>query len=212
PNIELITYSELQELRGSEGNFTVVINKKARSIDTEKCTGCGTCIENCPVFLQPQIPVKPKDAPEVSEPDYLDSLIEKYSHLKGHLIQIMLDVNEHYRYLPKDVLEYLSFKLDVPLSKIYGLATFYKAFSLELRGKFHIKVCLGTACHVKGARQVVERIGDWVSNAEDGLLSLETVNCLGTCAIGPVMMINEESRGNLNTEEVDKILSSLEGE
>ncbi len=124
----------------------------------------------------------------------------------------MLDVNEHYRYLPKDVLEYLSFKLDVPLSKIYGLATFYKAFSLELRGKFHIKVCLGTACHVKGARQVVERIGDWVSNAEDGLLSLETVNCLGTCAIGPVMMINEESRGNLNTEEVDKILSSLEDE
>ncbi|MEE9150665.1 MAG: NAD(P)H-dependent oxidoreductase subunit E [Thermoplasmata archaeon] len=166
-------------------------------------------MENCPINLQPQIPEKPKEAPKVRDREYLDSLVERYSHLDGPLIQIMLDVNDHYRYLPKDVLGYLTFKLDIPLSYIYRLATFYKAFSLELRGKFHIKVCLGTACHVRGARRVVDRIRERVSEAEEGLLSLETVNCLGTCAIGPVMMINEEFHGNLNFDEVDKILSSL---
>jgi NADH:ubiquinone oxidoreductase subunit E len=211
-NIELLTHSEFVEVEGEAGNFTVTVNRRARSIDESKCTGCGVCIENCPINLQPQIPEKPQEAPKVRDPDYLDSVVEKYSHFDGPLIQIMLDVNDHYRYLPKDVLEYLSFKLDVPLSYIYRLATFYKAFSLELRGKFHIKVCLGTACHVRGARQVVDRIRDRVSGAEEGLLSLETVNCLGTCAIGPVMMINEEFYGNLNTEEVDKVLSSLDGE
>ena len=208
-NIELLTHSELVAVEGEAGNFKVTLKKRARSIDESKCTGCGVCIENCPINLQPQIPEKPKEAPKVRDREYLDSLVERYSHLDGPLIQIMLDVNDHYRYLPKDVLEYLTFKLDIPLSYIYRLATFYKAFSLELRGKFHIKVCLGTACHVRGARRVVDRIREKVSEAEEGLLSLETVNCLGTCAIGPVMMINEEFHGNLNFDEVDKILSSL---
>jgi NADH:ubiquinone oxidoreductase subunit E len=185
-------------------------NRRARSIDESKCTGCGVCIENCPINLQPQVPEKPKEAPKVKEQEKIDSIIQQNSHFENPLIQIMLDVNETFRYLPKDALEYLSFKLDVPLSYIYRLATFYKAFSLELRGKYHIKVCLGTACHVRGARQVVDRIRERVADAEEGLLSLETVNCLGTCAIGPVMMINEDVSGNLTLESVDKILSSLE--
>jgi NADH:ubiquinone oxidoreductase subunit E len=209
-NIELLTHSELIGVEGEAGNFKVKVNRKARSIDEDKCTGCGVCIENCPINLLPQVPEKPKEAPKVREQEKIDAIIQENSHFENPLIQIMLDVNEKFRYLPKDVLEYLSFKLDVPLSYIYRLATFYKAFSLELRGKYHIKVCLGTACHVRGARQVVDRIRERVSEAEEGLLSLETVNCLGTCAIGPVMMINEDVSGNLNLESVDKILSSLE--
>jgi len=209
PNIELLTYSEVTNIDGYVGNFKVSVKKKARSIDEAKCTGCEVCIENCPVFLQPQIPAKPEKAPAVRDPDYIDDLISKLSHYGGPLVQIMLEVNERYKYLPRDVLEYLSFKLDIPLSTIYRAATFYKAFNLEMRGKYHIKVCLGTACHVRGARNLVDKVRDAIAGYEEGLFSLETVNCLGACALGPMMVVNEEIHGNIGVDKVDEILSSL---
>jgi NADH:ubiquinone oxidoreductase subunit E len=123
----------------------------------------------------------------------------------------MLEVNEKYRYLPRDVLEYLAFKLKIPFTVVYRVATFYKAFSLELRGKYHIKVCLGTACHVRGARKVVDKIRSIISEVEEGLFSLETVNCLGACALGPVLMVNEETHGHVTVDKVEEVLSSVEG-
>jgi NADH:ubiquinone oxidoreductase subunit E len=161
-------------------------------------------------LLQPQIPKGIKEAPEVRDQKEIDELISKYSYLEAPLIQIMLEVNEKYRYLPRDVLEYLSFKLETPLTTIYQLATFYKAFSLDLRGKYHIKVCLGTACHVRGARKIVDKIRSIIADTEEGLFSIETVNCLGTCAIGPVIVINEEVHGNVSVDKVDEIISSLQ--
>jgi len=212
PNIELLCYSQLESIKGREGNFKIKVKKKARSIDDTKCTGCGVCIENCPVLLLPQIPKKPEKAPPVQDQKYIDGLIKKYTRKKRPLIQIMLDVNAKYRYLPRDILEYFSYKLDIPLSAIHRVATFYKAFSLEMRGKYHIKVCNGTACHVRGARKLGDTIRGIISKCPEGLFSLETVNCFGACALGPVMVVNEEIHGHVTLDKVDKILSSYGGE
>jgi len=208
PNIELITYSELESIKGKEGNYKIKVKRKARSIDETKCTGCGICIENCPVKLQIQLPKEPKKAPKVRDKKFIDELVVRHSVKNRPLVQIMLDVNERYRYLPRDVLEYLSYKLKIPLSSIYRVATFYKAFSLQMRGKYHIKVCLGTACHVRGARKLVDTIRGIVDHSEEGLFSLETVNCVGACALGPVMVVNEEIHGNVTLGKVDELLAS----
>ncbi len=211
PNIELLSYSELESIKGKEGNYKVKVRRKARSIDETKCTGCGVCIENCPVKLQMQIPEEPRKAPKVRDQKFIDELVVKHSIQKRPLVQIMLDVNGRYRYLPRDVLEYLSFKLDIPLSSIYRVATFYKAFSLQMRGKYHIKVCLGTACHVRGARKLVDTVRGIVEKSEEGLFSLETVNCVGACALGPVMVVNEEVHGHVTLDKVDDLLASYGG-
>jgi NADH:ubiquinone oxidoreductase subunit E len=210
PNIELLSYSELESIKGKEGNYKVKVKRKARSIDESKCTGCGICIENCPVKLQIQIPQKQKE-PKVRDKKFIDELVVKHSEKKRPLVQIMLDVNEKYRYLPRDVLEYLSYKLDIPLTSIYRVATFYKAFSLQMRGKYHIKVCLGTACHVRGARKLVDAIRGFIGKYEEGLFSIETVNCLGTCALGPVIVVNDEIHGNVSIEKMGDILASYGG-
>ena len=211
PNIELITYSDLMKVDGKEGQFKVKILKKARSVDESKCTGCGVCTENCPVMLQIQVPEKPKKAPPVRDESFINNVIQKHSDKKGPLIQILLDVNSHYKYVPRDVIEYLSYKLEIPLSNIYRIATFYKSFSLELRGKYHIKVCLGTACHVRGARKIVDSIRDYIAETEEGLFSLETVNCLGACALGPIMVVNEDVHGHMTIDKVEKTLSQMGG-
>jgi NADH-quinone oxidoreductase subunit E len=106
-------------------------------------------------------------------------------------------------------LEYLSYTLDTPLTTIYQLATFYKSFSLDLRGKYHIKICLGTACHVRGARNIIDKVRTVISDTEEGLFSLETVNCLGTCALGPIMVVNDTVHGNVTVDKVGEILESL---
>jgi len=212
PNIELLTYSEVTNIDGYVGNFNVTVKKNARSVDESKCTGCGVCIENCPVMLQPQIPMKPTEPPGVRDQEIIDEMISKQSHIDAPLVQIMLDVNEKYGWLPRDVLEYLSYKLDIPLSTIYRAATFYKVFSLEMRGKYHVKMCMGTACHVRGARNIMDELRSVIGKAEEGLFSLETVNCLGACALGPIMTVNEEVHGNISVNKVNEILSSLAGE
>ncbi len=209
PNIELFTFTDLVSVDGDVGNFKVELKKKARSVDETKCTGCGTCVDNCPIMLQIQVPERLKKAPKVRDKKFIDELITKYSHLKGPIIQILLEVNNKFNYVPRDILEYLSFKLELPLSKIYQITTFYKAFSLKMRGKYNVKVCLGTACHVRGARKIVDRIRSIISESEEGLFSLETVNCLGACALGPIMVIEEEIHGHTTVEKVDDALSSL---
>ncbi len=211
PNIELLTYSELQGVVGKEGNFTVLVDRKARSVDVDKCTGCGTCVENCPVSLQVQIPEKPTEAPKVREKKTIDDLIEKYATFEAPLIQILLDVNEIFRYLPGDVLKYLSYRLEIPLSKIYRVATFYKSFSMEMRGEYHIKICLGTACHVRGARSITDAVKAVMADTEDGIFSLEVVNCVGACALGPIIMVNDELHGKITVPKVEEIMTPLKG-
>jgi len=138
-------------------------------------------------------------------------ILDNYQHDKGMLVSILQDVQAEYRYLPKEGLLQVTQGLDVPLSQVYSIATFFKAFSLKPRGRHLINVCLGTACHVRGAVRVLEKIERELGikageNTEDLKFTLETVNCVGACALGPMVIIDEEYHGEMTTDKVDSIL------
>ena len=146
----------------------------------------------------------------------LDTMIDKeFSTDKENLIMILQAIQRHYNYLPKPALTYLSAKIGVPYSKIYEVATFYSTFSLEPRGRNIISICLGTACHVRGAERVRERLHESLNIAdgqttEDGRYTLESVRCIGCCSLGPVLKINEDMHGRIATDEVEKVLGQYE--
>lgn len=141
----------------------------------------------------------------------VNTILNKYRRDQSSIIAILQDIQEQERYLPRELLEYVAQKLDIPLSKLYHLSTFYTAFSLEPRGKHLINVCLGTACHVRGASRLVDRLESSLgisagSTTADFTFSLETVNCLGACALGPVLVIDGEYFGQMTPEKVNDLL------
>jgi NADH-quinone oxidoreductase subunit E len=213
PNIELLTLSELEEISGEEGAFDVKVIKHARYVDEDICTGCGVCANTCPVRYEHQIPEKVSydDLLSEDEKNNADAILQKYENEEGILIQVLQDVNAQFNYLPENVLKYLSQKMAIPLAQIYHVATFYSAFSLEPRGEHIIKVCAGTACHVRGTSSVIDEIGRVLKikpgeTTEDMQYTLETVNCLGACALGPVMVLDGEYIGNMSSSKVKKHL------
>jgi NADH-quinone oxidoreductase subunit E len=130
------------------------------------------------------------------------------------LMAVLEDVQARYRYLPKDALILISERMGVPLSQAYSVATFYNAFSLKPKGKHIINVCLGTACIVRGARKVLERISDRLGiepgeTTEDGEFTLETVNCLGACALGPIIVLDSVYSGQMNASKADALLREI---
>ena len=142
----------------------------------------------------------------------IDQTIDKYEGGKDCLIQILLDIQRENRWLPKDALMWVSQKLDIPLTQIYHIATFYKAFSLVPQGRHCVSVCTGTACHVRGAPRLLEKVTDTLKikpgeTSDDMRFSLKTVNCLGCCALGPVMVVNDDYHSNPSTEELEKIFA-----
>ena len=133
------------------------------------------------------------------------------------LLSVLQDIQAKYGYLPEEKLIETAETLDMPLIDVYGVATFYKSFSLTPKGRHQVKVCLGTACHVRGASRIdkeVERklgIGPG-ETSEDGEFSLETVMCLGCCAIGPVVVIDGKYYGQVTPTKVESILRTIRGE
>jgi NADH:ubiquinone oxidoreductase subunit E len=215
PNIELLSYSEVEAVEGYVGNFKVKIRRKPRYVNEEKCTGCGDCSTACPVKYEPRARPHIK-YPELGHEDkaVVDAILQEHGCSEENLIQIMQDVNLYYRYLPGDILKYIGLELRIPLSRIYHVATFYTAFRLQPRGRHTIKLCMGTACYARGApnildefeRQLKIRPGETTG---DSRFTLETVNCLGCCAIGPVVMIDEDYH-TVTTENVVKVLDQYE--
>jgi len=141
----------------------------------------------------------------------IDKILEKYENEAGSLIPILQEVQETCGYLPEGILTYVSERSKVPLSKIYGIVTFYAQFSLVPRGRNTIKICLGTACHVKGAKRVLAKLEEALGikvggTSSDSKFTLEIVRCLGTCFLAPVMMINRDYFGKLTPDKVGKIL------
>jgi len=141
----------------------------------------------------------------------VDSVIEKYNCERGSLISILQDLQNEYNYLPQEVLTQVARELEIPIVHAYGVATFFRSFSLEPRGRHLATVCMGTACHVRGAPRILEEIerrlkvmpGETSSNRE---FTLETVNCLGCCAIGPIVVVDGEYHGEMNTRKVAPLL------
>ncbi|OGF58867.1 MAG: hydrogenase [Candidatus Fischerbacteria bacterium RBG_13_37_8] len=140
-----------------------------------------------------------------------ESLLKKYNNKPNYIIQILQDIQEEHNYLPKEVLHEVSRGLHIPLSKVYSIATFYNIFSLKPRGKHLITVCVGTACHVRGAQSIVNeferRLGiKSKENTPDMEYTLDSVNCLGCCAIGPVVVSDGKFHGGFKTKDVEKLL------
>jgi NADH-quinone oxidoreductase subunit E len=141
----------------------------------------------------------------------IDGIVDHYGQGKSSLIQVLQDVQKEYRYLPKEALVHLSDKLDIPLSLTYNVATFYTTFSLIPKGKHHVSVCMGTACHVRGANHILEKFERALDVKSGGTtadkeFSLDHVGCLGACALGPVVTVDEEYHGQMELRKVDRVL------
>ncbi len=143
--------------------------------------------------------------------DKVDAIFSRHAVTPDSLIAILEDMQEEFHYLPEEVLILLSERLTVPLSKVYSVATFYNAFSLEPRGEHLINVCLGTACHVKGGQNILERLErelgvETGGTTEDLMFSLEKVRCIGCCSISPVIRIDVDTYGHLEADKIPGIL------
>lgn len=146
-----------------------------------------------------------------AETQKVKSFISKYNKEKKALISILQDIQGEYNYLPQEALRLVSESLGIPLIDIVGVATFYRAFSLEPRGKHLVTVCLGTACHVRGGPKILEEFEKKLNieaggTTEDGEFSLETVACLGCCAIGPVVVVDHDYYAQITIRKVNSIL------
>lgn len=142
-------------------------------------------------------------------------IIEKYNHDKRRLITILQEVQEEYRYLPQQVLTYIATALDMPVAEVFGVATFYAHFSLEAKGKYVIKVCDGTACHVKGSSKLLDTVTSKLKlskdkhTTDDMLFTLEAVSCLGACGLAPVMVVNDKVYGQVTAGKCEEIIDEI---
>jgi len=148
------------------------------------------------------------------EPSELVETIER-NGAGASLISVLEEIQARYRYLPREAMILVSERLGVPLSQVYSVATFYNAFSLERRGWHQICVCVGTACHVRGARQVLTRLEESLGikpgeTTSDRKYSLDTVHCLGACALGPIVVVDGEYSGQMHVRKVDELLAQIE--
>ena len=147
--------------------------------------------------------------------DKVESILERHQRDKGMLVAILQDIQAEYNYLPREALEETSKGLCVPLSQVYSVATFFKALSLEPRGRHLINVCLGTACHVRGAVKVLEAMERELAigsgeTTKDLRFTLETVNCVGACALGPVVIVDGEYHGQMKADKVKDVLADYD--
>ena len=146
---------------------------------------------------------------------HIDQIIDKHLGEASSLIQILLDIQSENNWLPKEALQRVGERLGVPLSRIQHIATFYKAFSLVPKGRHQVHICMGTACHVRGAGRVLEKVESetGIKPGETDLdlkFSLETVNCLGCCALGPVIEIDGTTHGRLSAADTTDVLEKYE--
>jgi NADH:ubiquinone oxidoreductase subunit E/NAD-dependent dihydropyrimidine dehydrogenase PreA subunit len=216
-DIEVITLADIERIRGNAGNFEVELRKRPRYVDEEKCTGCGTCVTNCPVHNIIYItPEKEKIDISVKDMEIMDNIIKDFENSEKSLVPILQRANDTYNYLPEHVLKYIADKLNMPLSVVCRIATFYNAFSLEPRGKHIITICLGTACHVKGAERIAETFeGELMikrgKTTKDMLFTLEAVRCIGCCGLAPVLKVGEEIHGQMTKNKVSELLNFYQG-
>ncbi|MBR3756373.1 MAG: NAD(P)H-dependent oxidoreductase subunit E [Firmicutes bacterium] len=148
--------------------------------------------------------------------EQLDQIIDKHKAERGALIPVLHEAQEVFGYLPYEVQERIADGLGLSMAKVYGVVTFYSQFSLKQKGKYKINVCMGTACYVKGANDILGKflgrlkipVGECTA---DGKFSLESCRCIGACGLAPVVTINDEVYGRLTPEMVDQIMDEYEG-
>lgn len=142
----------------------------------------------------------------------IHAIINKYPSEKRYIIAIMHDINRRFNYLPRQALELTAEHTKVPFSQVYSMATFYKSFSLRPRGKVHFKICDGTTCHIKGSQIIIDEIYNNLGikpgeTTADGQFSLETVNCIGACAIAPAVLANDTVHSRVTAAGLKQIIA-----
>lgn len=147
----------------------------------------------------------------------LSEILNKYVQDKSNLIQILNEVQDYYGYVPEKAQVAISNYLNMPMAEIYGVVTFYSRFTLKPKGKYHIAVCLGTACFVKGSENVLERAKERLGidvgeTTADGKFSLEATRCIGACGLAPVFTVNEEVYGKATVKMMDEVLDKYMNE
>ncbi len=212
-NIEKLTYSEIESIEGSAGNFKVRVRKKARFVDPDKCTGCGECVEHCLVknIVYLEAPDVPKVELEADDRIKVDQIISRYEGGRESLVPILQGISNEFNWLPPDMLMYVAEVKQIPIEHILRIATFYKAFSLKPRGEHIVTVCMGTACHVKGAPRILERFERELGiktgeTTSDMRFTLEAVRCIGCCGLSPVVTVGDDLYGKLSPAKAAKIL------
>jgi NADH:ubiquinone oxidoreductase subunit E/NAD-dependent dihydropyrimidine dehydrogenase PreA subunit len=216
PNIELLSYSEVEEVSGFVGNFKVKIRRKARYIDEDKCTGCGQCVEHCLVRNRAQLKPPPPPVVELDAPRraMVDSIAARHPGAHEAIVPILQDISEELNWLPPEVLLRVAELTNVPLEHIVRIATFYRSFSLTPRGRHIINVCTGTACHVQGAPRILQslerELGIGVGETTpDMRFTLETVRCVGCCGLAPVVMVGDTFHGKLTPAKAARMVGKL---
>jgi NADH:ubiquinone oxidoreductase subunit E len=213
PNIEKLTYSEVLALEGLPGHFRARIRKKPRSVDPEKCTGCGECSAACLVrnraYLDPVEP-EPSDlgADETAE---VDRIIGQYGAEQSSILPILQDINAKYRWLPPGAVKRVSEAVGLPLARALRIASFYNMFSFEPRGRHIVTVCSGTACHVRGSSRLLDTVKEELAigpgqTTPDRAFTLEVVNCLGACALAPVLVVDGEYHEKVTPDKMRRVL------
>jgi NADH-quinone oxidoreductase subunit E len=147
----------------------------------------------------------------------VEAIISKHNGDATALLAIMQDVQAEENYLPREAVEHIAKKLEIPISRIYSMATFFESFHLEPRGKHICTVCMGTACHVRGAQRLVEQLERDLKiksggTSEDGLFTLEEVNCVGACALGPLVIVDGKYHGNTTSAKISKVVTGIQKE
>ena len=140
---------------------------------------------------------------------------DRYQGNKSMLIQVLLDLQSSIGWLPEEALAEVSKRLEVPITRVYQAASFYKAFSFTPKGRHLIKVCLGTACQIRGGPRIMDRVQEFLKIKEGGTtpdkrFTLERVNCLGCCALGPVMVVDQDYHGGVTSAKVEKVLEGYD--
>lgn len=147
--------------------------------------------------------------------EQIDQIIDKYANKEGILIQLLLDIQQELSWIPKEAIIRISQRLNIPCSQIYRIASFYSVLSLEPIGRHLIRVCEGTACYVRGSPRILDFLQTKLNvksgeTTSDNKFTLETVNCLGCCALGPVIEIDKKYFGKLNSSKIEKLLANYE--
>jgi NADH-quinone oxidoreductase subunit E len=208
----------VQDVIGEPGRLSVSLSQQPRFVNPAKCTGCGSCLEICPIRYELQIPPEAEAQARTAFAQATDEaavtdIIQRHKDERGNLLPILLDVNRHFNWLPRPALEYVAASLQMPLSEVLRVATFYNAFSLTPRGKYIVNVCMGTGCFVKGSPRLLDQLERslGISHGQttaDMLFTLEVVRCIGCCALAPAVRIGEDTFGRVAPGQVNKILNA----
>jgi NADH:ubiquinone oxidoreductase subunit E len=214
-DIQILSLTEVQSVQGYPGNFSVTLTKKPRFVDEAKCTGCGTCVANCPTHNKVQPVEVPGAELELSLREQVGEIINRHKSRPGPLMPILQEVNAALNYFPEGVLKFISQCTGYSLTHIYRVATFYSAFSVVPRGKYVINVCMGTTCYVRGSQRLMEKLSDMLAIKPDGTtpdmkFTLKSVRCIGCCGLAPALAVGGEVYGKLARTDIPNIVTKYQ--